>query len=107
MGFFLVYRAKEMRDGAIIQEVIVSSMRMRSTLTQRTAKDFEKRVAELMTDKELSYAALVRLEKEVADLKRDKENSDVAAKKFEKEVAKLKRRESLAKKLAIDKFKSS
>ena len=96
-----------MRDGAVIQGIIISSMRDEINQVQRTTRDFKKRLAMLMTDKERSDTALARLEEEMANLNRDNENSDVTIEKFEKEVAQLKRRENLAKKLAVDEFKAS
>ena len=105
MGFSLVDRAREMRDGVVIQEVTVLFMRDEVNIVQCSARDFKNRVAKLVTDKEHFDAALLRLEKEVANLKKDKKNFDVAMEKFEKEVAELKRRENCTKKLAIDEFK--
>ncbi|GFS38241.1 hypothetical protein Acr_00g0056420 [Actinidia rufa] len=72
-----------------------------------TTRDFEKRVAKLVTNKECSDVALVRMEKDMANLKRTKENFDVVVEKLEKKVAELKRRENLSKKLAINEFKAS
>ncbi|GFY87312.1 hypothetical protein Acr_05g0009510 [Actinidia rufa] len=87
LGFSLVDRAREMRDGMM-------------------AKDLKSTVAELEADKERSDVALLFLEKEMAGLKKYKEDFDVATEKLEKKVAEMKRRENLTKKLAIDEFKT-
>ncbi|GFS32901.1 hypothetical protein Acr_00g0025240 [Actinidia rufa] len=71
-GFSSVDQAREMRDGVVIQGITISSMRDEINRAQQTARDFEKSVSELMTDKERSDTALARLEEEVVDLNRDK-----------------------------------
>ena len=96
-----------MRDGVGAQEVTISFLRDEVSQAQQATRDFKKKMAKLMIDKEHSDLALVRLEKKVANLKRDKQSTDLAGDKFQEVVTELKRKENLVKKLAIDKFKAS
>ena len=57
MGSSLVDWAREIRDRAIIQEVTVSSLKDKVNRAQQTVRDFEKKVVELVIDKEHSDAA--------------------------------------------------
>ena len=62
IGSSLVDRAKEIRDGVVIQEITISSMRDEVNRAQQTTRDFKKRVAELVIDKEHSDATLARMD---------------------------------------------